>query len=83
MPDLDLFKARDVISPPPAKTPDVRLTGLPAVGGGMVQGPTDDEPWKPAGYVPETGTVMVLTIDGHPVALPGADLIARIEALEA
>lgn len=80
---LDPYEAREAISPPPVQTPGVYLTGLPAVGGGMVQGPTDDEPWKPAGYVPETGTVMVLTIDGHPVALPGADLIARIEALEA
>ena len=80
---LDPYAARGAISPPPPKTAGVHLTGLPAVGGGMVQGPTDDEPWKPAGYVPETGTVMVLTIDGHSVALPGADLIARIEALEA
>lgn len=80
---LDPYETREAISPSPAKTPDVRLTGLPAVGGGMVQGPTDDEPWKPAGYVPETGTVMVLTIDGHAVALPGADLVARLAALEA
>lgn len=80
---LDPYEAREAITPPPTDAPTVQLSGIPAVGGGMVQGPTDDEPWKPAGYVPESGTVLVLTIDGHPVALPGADLIARLEALEA
>lgn len=80
---LDPYEAREAIAPTPTQTADVLLSGLPAVGGGMVQGATDDAPWKPAGYVPETGTVLVLTIDGHAVALPGADLVARLAALEA
>lgn len=80
---IDPFEAREALTPEPPAVPDVQLSVLPAVGDGMVQGPTDDEPWKPGGYVPESGTAAILTVNGHAYALPGPDLMARLAALEA
>ena len=79
---LDPFEARETITPPPADETGTRLQFVPIVGPGAVQGAGDDEAWSPAGYVGETGNAPVLFVDGHPVALPGADLAAKIADLE-